>query len=148
MTSLVRRSGAFESPFLSLRREIDSLFPAFTEDGFFASAANATFPAEFVETPEHFALKAELPGLDAKDVEIRVEDGILVISGEKKEEVRKENANVHFTERRYGKWQRAFRLPAASDTSRVEARMVNGVLDVTIAKRAEAKPQTIPVHGN
>jgi HSP20 family protein len=152
MTNLIRRDrDVFDSPFRALQREMDSLFRAFSDE---AGVANLTpysfqFPvAEFTETPENFLLKAEVPGLNAKDVQIEISGDVLTMTGEKKEETRHEKANVHFTERRFGKWQRSFRLPAAADGARVEARMTNGVLEVTIGKKAEAKPQVIAVKAN
>lgn len=150
MTNVVRRErDIFDSPFRALQREMDNLFRNFAEDvGPTMPAMNFDFRfpvAEFVESPESFVLKAEIPGLEAKDVEIQVSGDVLTMQGEKKEEVKKDNANVHFTERRFGKWQRSFRLPATADPARVEARMVNGVLEVTIGKLAEAKPTVIKV---
>lgn len=151
MTNLIRRDrDVFDSPFRALQREMDSLFRAFTDDaGLTFGSQVFQFPvAEFTENPENFVLKAEIPGLTAKDVQIEVTGDVLTMTGEKKEETRHEKANVHFTERRFGKWQRSFRLPTSADASRIEARVNNGVLEVTIGKRAEAKPQVIQVKSN
>jgi HSP20 family protein len=152
MTQLVRRDrDVFDSPFRAMQREMDSLFRALVDEGGGSSLTSGSFPfpvAEFSETPESYVLKAEVPGLAAKDVQLEVSGDVLTMTGEKREEARHDKANVHFTERRYGRWQRSFRLPGAADASRVEAKMTNGVLEVTIGKRAEAKPQVIPVKTN
>lgn len=145
MTSLtprLREFGFFDSPFRSLHREFEPFFRSVADD----QAGFPVVPAvEFTETPEAFHIKAELPGLDAKDIELQVSGDVLTVSGEKSEEKRSENANVHFTERRYGKWQRSFRLPNTADSGRVEATITNGVLDIAIGKRIEAKSQVIKV---
>jgi len=152
MTNLIRRDrDVFDSPFRALQREFDTLLRAFSDDGGGSGLTpySYQFPvAEFSESPEHYLLKAEVPGLDAKDVQIEVTGDVLTMTGEKKEEKSHEKSNVHFTERRYGKWQRSFRLPGGADASRVEAKMTNGVLEVSIGKRAGAKPQVIQVKAN
>src|SRR5262245_3663470 len=147
MSALIPRTrefSFFDAPVRSLQREVDSLFRNFFDDS--GSAAFGSWPAvDFSETPESYVLRAELPGMDAKDVDIRLEGDVLSLSGERKEEVKKEGTNLHFTERRYGRWQRSFRVPATADAGRTEAKMVNGVLEVTIGKRPEARPQVIKV---
>ncbi|MBI3819650.1 MAG: Hsp20/alpha crystallin family protein [Planctomycetes bacterium] len=148
MTTLVPRLrdfSIFNNPFRPFN-EIEELFRGLPDEAFAAPNGNMMIPAvEFVELPEFYKVKAELPGLEAKDIDIQINGDLLTLSGEKKEEKKTEQMNVHFTERRYGKWQRSFRLPASADPTRVEATMNNGVLDVTIIKRVEAKPQVIKV---
>lgn len=151
MTSIIprRELGIFGAPARDLHRDVEGLFRSFFDDfDRMPALAQSTLPMpafDVTETPETFVIKAEVPGMETKDVDIHIEGDLLTFSGEKKEEVKKESANVHFTERRFGRWSRSFRLPTSADTSRVEARMVNGVLDVTIPKRAESKPQVIKI---
>ena len=133
--------------FQGLRREVDRLFSdTFAEDGGFAGAA---WPAcELVETKENLVLRAEVPGIDPKDVDVRVEGDVLTISGETKQESLSEEDGTHVCERRYGQWRRAFRLPAYAEPERVDAEVRNGVLTLTVAKREEAKPKIVKVRSN
>lgn len=144
MLGIVRRNrdnDPVQAPLRSLHQEMDRLFR-----GFFDDDGGFSWPAvDLTETPESYQLRAELPGIDAKDIDVQVSGDVLTVSGEKKEETKSENANLHFTERRFGQWRRSFRLPTTADTSRVDAKMTNGVLELTIPKRAEARPQTIKV---
>ena len=90
---------------------------------------------------------AELPGLTEKDVELTLDDGVLTLKGEKREE--KTDATAHVTERRYGRFQRSFRLPDNADHPAIAARVDNGVLRVVIPKNPNAVPKarTIPNAG-
>lgn len=143
LTPRLREISLLHNPFRVLR-DFDDFFRGAEDGG--AMISNVSVPPfEFVETPETYQLKAEVPGLEAKDVELQVNGELLTISGEKHEEKRSDNANIHFTERRFGKWQRSFRLPSAVDPTRVEATIGNGILNVTIGKRVEAKSQVIKV---
>ena len=133
--------------FQGLRREVDRLFSdTFAEDGGFAGAA---WPAcELVETKENLVLRAEVPGMDPKDFEVRVDGDVLTISGETKQEARTEEDGVQLSERRYGAWRRSFRLPAYADPNRIDAEVKNGVLSLAIAKREEAKPKIVQARSN
>lgn len=145
----LREFGFLDSPLGLLSRDASRFARCAPDDCNGANALEpelASWPSiELTETQDHYRLQAEVPGLDAKDFNIQVAGELLTISGEKKELVRAEKDRVHFTERRFGKWQRSFRLPAAADTGRIEAVLANGVLDVSIPKRTEAKPQEIKV---
>ena len=147
MLGIVRRNrdnDSAQAPLRSLHQEMDRLFRGFFEEE--GALAGFSWPVvDLTETPESYQLRAELPGIDAKDIDIQVSGDVLTLSGEKKEESKGENANVHFTERKFGQWRRSFRLPTTADTARVEAKTANGVLELTIPKRAEARPQTIKV---
>lgn len=100
---------------------------------------------DIVENNESYSFKAELPGLDRKDVNIVVEKGILRIEGEKKEETKRENGKYYHFEREYGKFSRSFALPEGTDPEKIQAKMTNGVLELTIAKAEKEKPKTIEV---
>ena len=86
------------------------------------------------ETDQELRICAELPGVNEEDVEVRLEDNVLVIRGEKKFERKEEKENYHFSERSYGTFQRALRLPGAVEPDQVKARFENGVLTVTVPK--------------
>lgn len=100
---------------------------------------------DIVENDESYSLKAELPGMDRKDVNIVVEKGVLRIEGEKKEETKRENGKYYHFEREYGKFSRSFALPDGTDAAQIQAKMSNGVLELTITKAEKEKPKTIEV---
>lgn len=97
---------------------------------------------EIVDKDEALFLTAELPGVDSKDVEITVEDGVLTIRGEKKEVFKADESKFFVWERRYGSFQRTFALPPFVDFEKVTAKFDNGVLTLTFPKSEKAK-----VHG-
>jgi len=98
---------------------------------------------EITEKNEALVVTAELPGISNKDVEITLEDGVLSIRGEKKEEKREgePESRYHMWERRYGSFQRAFTLPKAVDPEKIKAQFENGVLTITLPKSEKAKVQ-------
>ena len=139
------------SLFGSLHREIDRLFDDFTRGGFGLMAVPAQtnlLPSiDVTESDKQIEITAELPGLERKDVEISVDDGILTIRGEKKVETKEEdkNKNYRVAERGYGVFFRAIQLPAGVDTASIQATMSKGVLKVEIPKPAKPEPKKIEV---
>ncbi len=136
-------------PLESLRRQINSLFPDLTAhhrslsdfepfERFF-SGWPAIPPVDLVEKDGEFAITAELPGLDEKNVEVKVSNGTLTISGEKKDERENKEKDYYFSERRYGSFKRAFRLPEGVDADKIEAAFDKGVLTIRLPKTAEAQ---------
>jgi len=99
------------------------------------------------ENEESFVVTAELPGLEPEHVDLSVENGVLSISGEKKDEFEGTDSETggHLVERRYGKFQRNFSLPRSVDPEKVEARFRNGILTVTLPKSSAAKPRRIKI---
>lgn len=93
------------------------------------------------ETDKSYTIKADLPGLEEKDVSVTLDDGVLTISGEKVQEKEEEGKTFHRTERSYGSFRRALTLPADADETGITAQMKNGVLEIEIAKTVEA-PKT------
>ena len=112
-------------------------------DPFFSGRPTSAFsPAfEVKETTDSFVLRADLPGVDEKDLDIAVHNGVLTVSGVRSAEERKDGENYMLYERQYGSFSRSFALPETADGDRIEASLKNGVLALTIAKRAEAKPR-------
>ena len=92
-------------------------------------------------------IAAEMPGMDEDDVELTLSDGLLTIKGEKKAESKKEDKNYYLAERRYGAFQRSFRLPDTVQEDKVKASFDKGVLKVTLPKRenAKVKPKKISI---
>lgn len=126
-----------------LRREIDRLF----EDSVTGRGGSSWMPAVNVrETGNEVALDVELPGIDPDNVEITVENGLLTISGEKREE-RKEGdeGRYHLVERSYGSFSRSFTLPQGIDEEQIDAEFQNGLLTVRIPKAALPQPRRIQI---
>src|SRR5579862_7976517 len=104
-------------------------------------------PAVDVYEDEHqIALKIEVPGIDEKDIDIRVENNTLTVHGERKIEKEEKEENYRRVERQYGSFTRSFTLPNTVDTENVSAIYEKGVLKIKLAKKAEAKPKQIKVN--
>ena len=101
---------------------------------------------DIYEKASDVVLKAELPGVDPKDVDIRIENNVLTLKGERKLEGDVKRESYHRVERSYGSFTRSFTLPSTVDTSSVKADYKDGVLRITLPKREEAKPKQIQIH--
>jgi len=133
--------------FDSFRREVDDLFDRFlTVDRGDGQTMTAWAPQMDVEeTEKEFLVKADLPGVDPKDVDIRVVDNVLTVRGGKEEKKEEKKKNYHRMERFSGQFYRAIALPAGTDADKVNATSANGVITITIPKRPEAQPKKISV---
>ncbi|MFO0996713.1 MAG: Hsp20/alpha crystallin family protein [Alphaproteobacteria bacterium] len=150
----------------SLRDEIDRLFDdfsssawnfpfgrrAFSLEPFWSRqpAPSAIMPVvDMVEKDKEFQITAELPGLDEKDVEVTLSDDVLTISGEKREEKEEKRKGYYMSERSYGSFSRAFRLPDGIDREKIDAKFEKGVLSVVLPKSPEAqkKEKKIAIKG-
>lgn len=100
---------------------------------------------DLYETEQDVILKAELPGVDAKDVEVSIHDGMLYLKGERKHESEVKEENYRHVERTYGSFSRTFALPASVDAEKVKAEFKDGILTLTMPKREEAKPKKIKI---
>ncbi|EXF47284.1 HSP20 family protein [Pseudomonas sp. BAY1663] len=138
-------------PFDSLRRQVDRLFDdferpwhlPFSRHGFettpFWQGGLARMPAmDVVEKDKAFEITAELPGMDEKDVEVKLVGNNLIIKGEKRQERKEEKDGYHLSERSYGSFQRSFALPEGVDREQIDARFGKGVLTLSLAKKAGA----------
>lgn len=119
-----------------LARELLQFDPFFTPRAF-----SPAFEAK--DTPESYVLKADLPGIDEKALDISIDKGVLTVSGSRAAEQRKDGETFTVYERRFGSFSRSFQLPDIADADKVEAKLENGVLTLTIGKKAEAKPRKI-----
>jgi HSP20 family protein len=109
--------------------------------------SGAFVPAVDIYEDEHtIQLKLEVPGIDEKDLNIKVENNTLTVSGERKFEKDEKEENFHRVERRYGSFTRSFTLPNTVSTDGIQADYDHGVLKIRLAKRAEAKPKQIKVN--
>jgi len=141
-------------PFESLRREVDRLFedftlnpfrlplrrPAFDLEPFWQPDSWVAMPAmDLVERDEAFEMTAELPGLDEKNIEVNVANGVLTVKGQKEEDKVEKKEDFHLRERRFGSFSRSVRVPDTVDPDKIEASFKNGVLKVTLPKKPEAQ---------
>ncbi|TRZ61716.1 Hsp20/alpha crystallin family protein [Pseudomonas alloputida] len=141
-------------PFQQLRRQIDSLFEDFGRRPMRMPFSQTPFDVEpfwrrdlfthgmptmdISELAEEYRISAELPGVDDKDIEIKLVNGNLLIRGEKQEEVDEKRKAYHLSERHYGSFERVFQLPREVDAEKINAQFNKGVLLVHLPKRAEA----------
>src|SRR6516165_2242233 len=119
--------------FPSLRRIFD-IEPAWRTSFSFSTPA-----IDMSEDEKAYKISAELPGIDAKDIDVSVSGDMLVLKGEKRQEKEEKDKNYHFSERSYGSFRRAFELPGSVDRNRVAADFSKGVLTITLPKTAEAQ---------
>ena len=122
------------------------------EDAFtrILSEPNANRPwapaVDIYETENELVFKADLPEVDLKDIDVRVENQTLTVAGERKFEApNADNKGYHRIERNYGKFVRSFAVPATFDTEKIAASFKNGVLSVTLPKKEAAKPRQIKI---
>ncbi len=142
-----RRAEKDENPFGLLRREVDELFDTYLGFGRPGRRPDRDGGFEVSETDDEIRVRAELPGMDEKDIEVALEDGMLTIRGERKREKETRKRNYHVSEMSYGSYGRTIPLPAEVDKEKVEARFKRGVLTLTLPKteRAKADRKRIPV---
>lgn len=100
---------------------------------------------DIYEREGNIVLKAELPGVDPKDVDIRVENNVLTLRGQRKFDTEVKRESYHRVERAYGSFMRSFTLPSIVDTEKIDAQYKDGVLAITLPKKAEAQPRQINI---
>jgi HSP20 family protein len=134
-------------PFSTFRRELDPLFGRLLGDfwGDWDGSLADPVRLEVRETDERYVIRAEVPGIDPKDVDVLLSGDVLVLSGEKREEQRDESEACSYSERRYGSFRRAVRLATPVDPEGVKAEHRNGVVTITLEKSATVRPRRIPV---
>src|SRR5437879_10100542 len=102
-------------------------------------------PVDVYEDEHNITLKLEVPGIEEKDLDIRLENNTLTVRGERNFEKEEKEENFHRVERRYGSFARSFTLPNSVDSDNAQANYENGILKIKLAKREEAKPKQIKV---
>jgi HSP20 family protein len=128
-----------------LQREMDNMYGRRDEEG---AATSDWVPAvDIKENEDAYVLHADVPGVEPKDIEIHMENGVLTIRGERKEEKTEERENYKRVERVRGTFYRRFTLPDTADAANISAKSVNGVLEVRIPKQEKAQPRRITVEG-
>ncbi len=139
----------FPGDMLNMQREINRMFDSFfrTSGGEEADMVASTWsPAvDIVEQESEYVVKLELPGVNKDDVKITMENNVLTVRGEKKQEKETTKGTRHRIERCYGAFQRSFTLPTTVRADRIEASYKDGILNVTLPKSEEAKAKSIEV---
>lgn len=157
---VVENAGAVQAwrPFESLRREVDRLFENFDRDLWRSPFSRSVFDIEplwrrelklvanpavdIVEKDNAYEVTAELPGMDEKNIEVKLDNGGLTIKGEKREEKEEKRKGYHLQERSYGSFERYFAVPDGVDADKIDASFKKGLLTVTLPKKPEAQKPT------
>jgi HSP20 family protein len=131
----------------NLKREMDRLFDQIAEVKWsnFPASGDWVPSMDISETKDSLVTRIEVPGMDQKDIQISLQENLLTIKGEKRQEKEEKDERFHRVERSYGTFARSARLPVAVDASRVTATFKNGLLTVTLLKTSAAKGTTIPI---
>ena len=142
----------YREPFQELdrmRRDMDRLWDSFFEDRPMVRRGDWLgdwMPSlDLSETKNEFVVKAEVPGMTPKDIDISLAEGVLTIRGEKKQEKEEKEENSHFVERSYGSFSRSLRLPGEVQSDKIKAAYKDGVLRVTLPKSEEARKKEIKI---
>jgi HSP20 family protein len=130
-----------------MRRNMDRLWDSFFERGVRGADEDGEWLPylDVAETKDEIVVKAEVPGMDAKDIDISLSDGLITIKGEKKQEREEKEEDYHLVERSYGTFTRSIRLPKEVQSDKISASYKNGVLKVTLPKSEEAKKKEIKI---
>src|SRR5579862_8198298 len=123
---------------VALQNRMNSLFRDFNENEGPLTTASFVPAVDIYEDPKKVVLKLEVPGMEEKDLDIRVENNTLTVKGERKFEKDEKEENFHRIERRYGTFYRSFSLPSSVDTENVHASYNAGVLKLELKKKASA----------
>ena len=133
--------------FERVRRQMDRLWDSFLEGGLRRRADEEEWlpSLDVAETKNELVVKAEVPGMDPKDIDISLSDGRLTIKGEKRQEKEEKEADYHLVERSYGSFIRSVQLPREVQGDKISASYKNGILKITLPKSEEAKKKEIKI---
>jgi HSP20 family protein len=135
--------------FSTLQDRMNRLFrESYGPEGRDESLSTSQFapPVDVYEDEHNVVLKVEVPGIDEKDIDVRVENNVLTVHGERKVEKEEKEENFRRIERQYGSFTRTFTLPSTVDAERIQADYDKGILKIVLPKKAEAKPKSIKVN--
>src|ERR1035441_9727510 len=131
---------------IALQSRMNSLFRDLNGENDPVAAASFVPAVDIYEDAQRVVLKLEVPGIEEKDLDVRVENHTLTVKGERKFEAEEKEQNFHRIERRYGSFYRAFTLPSTVDTQNVTASYNAGVLKLELQKKPEAQPKQIKIN--
>jgi HSP20 family protein len=131
---------------VALQNRMNTLFRDLNDGDSPVAAASFVPAVDIYEDAKKVVLKLEVPGIEEKDLDIRVENHTLTVKGERKFEAEEKEQNFHRIERRYGSFFRAFTLPSTVDTESVQANYTAGVLKLELTKKPEAQPKQIKIN--
>lgn len=131
---------------VAMQNRFNTLFRDLKESEGPLTTASFVPAVDIYEDDKKVVLKLEVPGIEEKDLDVRVENNILTVKGERKFESEEKEENFHRIERSYGSFYRAFTLPSTVDTEHVDAKYTAGVLRLELKKKAEAQPKQIKVN--
>jgi HSP20 family protein len=131
---------------VALQNRVNSLFRELNDGDSPLATASFVPAVDIYEDNKKVVLKLEVPGIDEKDLDVRVENNTLTVKGERKFEKEEKEENFHRIERRYGSFYRAFTLPTTVDNEHVNANYHNGILKLELSKKPEAQPKQIKVN--
>jgi HSP20 family protein len=147
MTATIARWGRIPSNFTTLQDQVNKLFESTFHGQGENSAITSWSPAvDIFETENELVLKADLPGVNESQIDVRVENNMLTVRGERQFENKVKEDNYLRVERTYGSFSRSFGLPNTVNTEGITADYKNGVLTVQLPKRAETKPKQVKVN--
>ena len=130
-----------------MRREMERAVDTRTAEGSSVATSDWVPAVDIKEDADSFVIVADIPGVDPKDIEVHMENGVLTIKGEKESEKKEEREGYKRVERSYGSFYRRFSLPDTADPDKISAKSNNGVLEVRIAKQEKVQPRKISVEG-
>ncbi len=142
LTPILRRTGLLNRP---ERDFFDRFFADFALPSIAFEDTEWMLAFDMSETDKELIVKGEVPGMDKKDINITVSDGMLTIRGEKKHEKKEENEHYHRVERRYGAFSRTIRLPHEVEADKVDATYKEGVLSIRLPKSEAVEPKKIEI---
>ena len=128
-----------------MRREMDRAFDSRADEGSSVATSDWVPAVDIKEEKDSFVIVADIPGVDPKDIEVHMENGMLTIKGEKESEKKEEREGYKRVERSFGSFYRRFSLPDTADAEKITAKSNNGVLEVTIGKQEQVQPRKISV---
>jgi len=133
--------------FERMRRDMDRMWDSFFEGGTLRGEEGREWlpSLDVAETKNEIVVKAEVPGLEPKDIDISLSDGLLTIKGENRQEREEKEENYHLVERSYGSFIRSIRLPNEVRSDKINASYKNGVLKVVLPKSEEAKKKEVKI---
>ena len=128
-----------------LRKEMDRAFEHNATESGSVVTSDWTPAVDIKETKDAFVIVADIPGVDAKDIDVHMENGMLTIKGERESEKKEEKEGYKRIERSYGAFYRRFTMPDTANADKIQAKSKNGVLEITIPKHEKVQPRKISV---